>query len=442
MNSDSLRSSLSTLQRRLDQAVQFMSRAIRPAPPPQHRSRGKRVSSFPRHALISALLAVTVAGCSTPKRLPAVPAAHTLRADPGIVGARFLPGRDLQPMVVETLAAQRKENAWLASQGHQGPLPPAYYLAISGGGDEGAFGAGLLTGWTEAGNRPQFKVVTGISTGALSAPFAFLGSEYDPQLAKVYTTVSQRDIFKARGPVRGFLSDAMANSAPLKRMVAAYVDRKMLDAIAAEYAKGRLLLVGTADLDSLEPVVWNMTAIAASPDPRAPQLFRDVLVASASIPGAFPPVMIDVTLDGVRHQEMHVDGGAIAQLFLYPPSLPSALGEPVVQRQRILYLIRNSQLRPTWSSVPRRTLAIASRSVDALIRTQGIGDLYRIFVTSRRDGLDYNLAFIPPTFTEVAKVPFDTAYMQSLFALGRGMAVKGYDWNKSPPGYDASGAAQ
>lgn len=390
--------------------------------------------------LAVASLLIAAPACSTPDRLPAVPAAHTLRADPGITGARFMPGRDLQPMVVETLAAQRREEAWLASQGHQGPLPPAYYLAISGGGDEGAFGAGLLTGWTQAGTRPQFKVVTGISTGALSAPFAFLGSEYDPQLEKVYTSVSQRDIFKPRGAVRGFLNDAMADSAPLKRMVAGYVDRKMLDSIAAEYAKGRLLLVGTADLDSLEPVVWNMTAIAASPDPRAPQLFRDVLVASASIPGAFPPVMIDVTLDGVRHQEMHVDGGAIAQLFLYPPSLPSALGGPVVERRRTLYLIRNSQLRPTWASVQRRTLPIASRAVDALIRTQGIGDLYRIYVTSRRDGLDYNLAFIPPSFTTVAKVPFDTAYMQSLYALGRDMAVKGYEWRKSPPGYDEAGA--
>lgn len=390
--------------------------------------------------LAMASLLIAAPACSTPDRLPAVPAAHTLRADPGIIGARFLPGRDLGPMVLETQAAQRREEAWLASQGHRGPLPPAHYLAISGGGDEGAFGAGLLTGWTQAGTRPQFKVVTGISTGALSAPFAFLGSEYDPQLEKVYTSVSQRDIFKPRGAVRGFLGDAMADSAPLKRMVASYVDRKMLDSIAAEYAKGRLLLVGTADLDSLEPVVWNMTAIAASPDPRAPQLFRDVLVASASIPGAFPPVMIDVNLDGVRHQEMHVDGGAIAQLFLYPPSLPAALGEPVAERRRTLYLIRNSQLRPTWASVQRRTLPIASRAVDALIRTQGIGDLYRIYVTSRRDGLDYNLAFIPPSFTTVAKAPFDTAYMQSLYALGRDMAAKGYEWRKSPPGYDESGA--
>ncbi|HEY5724199.1 MAG TPA: patatin-like phospholipase family protein [Allosphingosinicella sp.] len=399
------------------------------------------LSTLPR-CLAAAFLILVAAGCSTPQRLSAVPAARTVEADPGIAGARFLPGRDVIPLAEEARAAQGKEQAWLASQGHEGPLPPAYYLAISGGGDEGAFGAGLLTGWTAAGNRPQFKVVTGISTGALSAPFAFLGPDYDSKLEEVYTQVSQRDIFKTRGAVRGFLGDAMADSAPLKRLVARHVDRKLLDAIAAEYAKGRLMLVGTADLDSLEPVVWNMTAIAASPDPRAPQLFRDVLVASASIPGLFPPVMIDVTLDGVRHQEMHVDGGAIAQLFLYPPSLPTALGEPVAQRRRTLYLIRNSQLRPAWANVKRQTLPIASRAVDALIRTQGVGDLYRIYVTSRRDGLDYNLAYIPPSFTTVAKAPFDTGYMRSLYALGRDLAVKGYGWSKMPPGYDEAEAAR
>ncbi|TMJ17645.1 MAG: patatin family protein, partial [Alphaproteobacteria bacterium] len=194
-------------------------------------------------------------------------------------------------MAAEAESALRKEQAWLVSQGQSGPLPPAYYLAISGGGDDGAYGAGLLTGWTAAGTRPQFKVVTGVSTGALAAPFAFLGSAYDPMLEKVYTTISAKDVFRKRGMIEGVMGDGMADSAPLRHMVAHYVDKKLLDAIAAEYAKGRLLLVGTADLDSLEPVIWNMTAIAASSDPRAPALFRNVLVASASIPGLFPPVM-------------------------------------------------------------------------------------------------------------------------------------------------------
>ncbi|MFL6844530.1 MAG: patatin-like phospholipase family protein [Allosphingosinicella sp.] len=390
-----------------------------------------------RRLAASCLLAALACGCSTPERLTAVPAAETALAEAEIGNVRFLVAEDPKPLADEAEAALGKEQAWLASQGREGPLPPAYYLAISGGSDDGAFGAGLLTGWTASGTRPEFKVVTGVSTGALAAPFAFLGADYDPMLEKVYTTISARDVFKKRGMVRGVMSDGMADSAPLRRMVEHYVDRKLLDAIAGEYAKGRLLLVGTADLDALEPVIWNMTAIAASKDPRAPDLFRRVLVASASIPGLFPPVMIDVTVGGVRHQEMHVDGGTMAQIFLYPPSLTSA---SVAPRKRVLYLIRNSRPEADWANVKRRTLPIASRAVGALIRTQGIGDLYRIYVTSRRDGFDYNLAFIPSEARPPRKGPFDTAYMSALYALGRDMGAKGYEWRKSPPGYDEDGA--
>lgn len=396
-------------------------------------------SSFPgfgRGFLAALLLAALTVSCTTPERLPAVPAASTLVADPGLGAIRFLVARDVKPMADEAVVALHKEQAWLASQGHTGPLPPAYYLAISGGGDNGAFGAGLLNGWTAAGTRPEFKVVTGVSTGALSAPFAFLGSKYDPMLEKVYTTISQPDIFKKRGMLTGFFGDAMADSAPLMRLVQSYVDQSLLDAIAAEYAKGRLLLVGTADLDALEPIVWNMTAIAASKDPRAPDLFRRILVASASIPGAFPPVMLDVTVDGVRHQEMHVDGGTIAQVFLYPPSLRSALGERIEPRQRTLYIIRNARLDPDWASVERRTLTIAGRAVASLLQTQGIGDLYRIFVTAQRDGIDYNLAYIPSSFTVPHVAEFDTAYMRQLYDLGRDLGAKGYAWQKVPPGYE------
>jgi hypothetical protein len=386
------------------------------------------------------LLATTGAGCATPERLPAVPPSETAQAQPAIGAIRFLVGLDPKAMADEAESALRKEQAWLAAQGHQGPLPPAYYLAISGGGDDGAYGAGLLTGWTAAGTRPQFKVVTGVSTGALAAPFAFLGPAYDPMLEKVYTTISGRDIFKKRGMLKGVFADGMADSAPLKRMVQHYVDQSLLDAIAAEYAKGRLLLVGTAELDSLEPVIWNMTAIAASKDPRAPALFRSVLVASASIPGLFPPVMIDVTIGSVHHQEMHVDGGTIAQVFLYPPSLSSSIAGPLAPRTRVLYLIRNSRLEPDWVQVKRRTIPIASRAVASLIRTQGIGDLYRIFVTSHRDGLDYNLAFIPASFSATRTEAFDTVYMRKLYALGRESAVAGYQWSKTPPGYNADGS--
>jgi predicted acylesterase/phospholipase RssA len=215
------------------------------------------------------------------------------------------------------------------------------------------------------------------------------------------------------------------------------VDRRLLDEIAAEYAKGRLLLVGTTDLDSLEPVVWNMTAIAASHDPHAIDLFRKVLIASASIPGAFPPVMIDVTVDGVHYQEMHVDGGAATQVFTYPPSLRLAdeAAKLGVTRTRTLYIIRNARLDPDWASVRRRTLSIAGRAIASLIHTQGLGDLYRIFVTTQRDQIDYNLAYIPSSFTTPRTKQFDTNYMRALYQTGYDLGAKGYSWAKTPPGY-------
>lgn len=388
----------------------------------------------------SVLLLSTILGaCTTPQRMAAVPLASTAAAVPAIGPVRFMVRRSPQTFAEEARRAFEKEKAWLASQGHTGPLPPVSYLAISGGGDNGAFGAGLLNGWTASGTRPEFKGVTGVSTGALIAPFAFLGPKYDHVLKTVYTTISQRDIFKARGPIKGFLSDAMADSRPMAQLVARYADRALLDAIAAEYAKGRLLLVGTTDLDALEPVIWNMTAIAASRDPQALELFRSILLASASIPGAFPPVMINVSVGGTQYQEMHVDGGTIGQVFLYPPSfnLRAQSAEAGAARQRTLYIIRNARLDPEWANVNRKTLSIAARAISSLTQSQGIGDLYRIYVTTQRDGIDYNLAFIPPTFTLVhPKTEFETSYMQQLYATGERMAAAGYPWQKTPPGYE------
>ena len=389
-----------------------------------------------RLALTCLLVPAMLSACATPQRLEAVPDSLTTQADTGLGNIRFFPTRDTRPFAEEAVASVQKEQAWLASQGRTGPLPPAYFLAVSGGGHNGAFGAGLLTGWTAAGTRPEFKVVTGISTGALIAPFAFLGSRYDQQLEQVYTTISQRDIFKKRGMIKGFFSDGLADTSPLKQMVARFVDRPMLDAIAAEYKKGRLLFVATAELDALQPVVWNMTAIAASPDPRAAELFHSVLVASASIPGAFPPVMIDVTVGGRHYQEMHADGGTIAQVFLYPPSAKAYIGGRLVERKRVLYIIRNARLDPDWQSINRRTLPVAARAISSLTQTQGVGDLYRIYATAQRDGLDYNLAYIPSSFNVVAKEEFDQDYMKQLYAVGRSMAQQGYPWEKVPPGFN------
>ena len=392
------------------------------------------MTKFSRLMTLVVAIQLGVAGCSTPQRLPAVPQASALQSEQALGPVRFLVTRESDTFAAAARDSLAREQQWRASQGQSGELPPAYFLAISGGGDNGAYGAGFINGWTASGTRPEFKVVTGISTGALIAPFAFLGPKYDYVLERVYTTTSQKDIFTKRGFKSLIWGDAAADTAPLATIIASYVTPEFLKEIAAEYAKGRILLVGTTNLDSLEPVIWNMGAIASSADPGALKLFRSVLLASASIPGAFPPVMIDINVDGTPHQEMHVDGGTVTQVFLYPPSFRM---DKSVERKRVLYVIRNARLDADWASTERRTMTIAMRAIDSLTRTQGIGDLYRIYTTANRDGIDFNLTYIPPSFNTPHNEQFDTAYMQALYKVGLDAAKAGYTWQKYPPGFDA-----
>lgn len=404
----------------------------------RHLTPGKS-SATPAGVAIAALAALQMllSACATPQRLAAVPSADTARAMTSIQDARFFPDRDPASFVRIMGAAADRELALRANLPPGSPLPPVSYLTISGGGGDGAYGAGLLVGWTEAGTRPTFKYVTGISTGALIAPFAFLGSDYDPILRETYTQVTDDNIFKKRHITALVFSDSMADTTPMAEMVSQYVTRELLDRIAAEYAKGRLLFIGTTDLDAREAVYWNMGAIATSRDPAALELFRKITLASAAIPGAFPPVMIDVTVDGQPFQEMHVDGGASRQVFLYPPAihLRDLSRQAGLERERHLYIIRNSRLDPDWASVDRRLMSIVNRSVTALIHAQGLGDLNRMYMTSVRDGLDYNLAYIPRDFTTLKHSEFDSVYMNQLFERGRSMAAAGYVWDKYPPGY-------
>jgi hypothetical protein len=226
---------------------------------------------------------LVVSACSL-SRVETVPVESEEKATVmGMSGIRFFADGDPAVMLAAAQQSLDRERADWAATGHSGPLPPANFLAISGGGENGAYGAGLLVGWTKAGNRPTFKVVTGISTGALTAPFAFLGPAYDQKLTEVYTKISGSDVLTVRNVVSGVLQDAMADNSPLRATVAKYVDQPMLDAIEAEYKKGRLLLVATTDLDARRPVIWNIGEIALRHNPGSLQLVRDVLVASAGL---------------------------------------------------------------------------------------------------------------------------------------------------------------
>jgi predicted patatin/cPLA2 family phospholipase len=392
--------------------------------------------------LIAAAL-LLVQGCA-PSRLPAVPPGSTSKAQiPGMTGVRYVAGGDMTELSKVVLDKLRKEQAVRAKQGRKGPLPPAIFLAISGGGDNGAYAAGLLNGWTASGTRPEFRLVTGISTGALIAPFAFLGPKYDATLKQVYTTISPKDVLDSRNVVRGVLADAMADNTPLRKLTLKSVTEDLLKEVAAEYAKGRFLLIATTDLDARRPLVWDMGKIATYGGPKALDLFVNVMIASASIPVGFPPTMIDVEVDGKQYQEMHVDGGVMAQVFAYPTGIhvkeeAAAAG---VTRERRLYVIRNARQDADWAQVERKTLSIAGRAVESLIHSQGIGDLYRIYATAQRDDVDFNLTFIPSTFAFPHKEEFDNEYMRKLYDVGYNFAAKGSPWAKVPPGFTLPAAA-
>jgi predicted acylesterase/phospholipase RssA len=314
---------------------------------------------------------------------------------------------------------------------------PARYLALSGGAADGAFGVGLLAGWTEAGDRPEFTYVTGISTGALIAPMAFLGSDYDAALSNIYTSMRTEDVFIKKAPLAALTSDSFTRSTPLRHLIAEHITDEVIDEIAREYKRGRRLFIGTTNVDSLRAVHWNIGAIAASNQPGANDLIRDILLASASIPAVFPPVYFEVVADGETYDEMHVDGGVSNQVFVY--SLAVNVGDQLAKAgipgDARLYVIRNSRLDPTWRATDPKLFSIAGRSISGLLRTQGIGDLFTIYLGALRDGIDFNLAYIPSDFREEAQDVFDPEYMTKLYKLGYEMAKRGYPWHKVPPGY-------
>jgi predicted patatin/cPLA2 family phospholipase len=385
-----------------------------------------------------------VRGLRGPSRGPAVPKEITTRAEvPGTPGARYWVGVDIEAFVRDVLEAREREAKHRTSAELPGELPVASLLGVSGGGDNGAFGAGLLCGWSESGSRPQFKAVTGVSTGALIAPFAFAGPEYDRVLRSVFTSVGPSDVARKRSLLAAVNDDAMADNRPLWEQISRHADERLLEKIADEHAKGRILLVGTTNLDACQPVVWNMGKIAASGAPGALDLFRSILLASAAIPGAFPPTMIRVEADGETYEEMHVDGGASAQVFLYPPSMrgvAASLGEEMTRKVHV-YIIRNSQRRAAGAPARRRTISIIGPAIKSLIHSQGFGDLARIYGTTQRDGLDFNLAFIDDDFDAEHPEEFDTQYMRALFDYGFRQGRDGYPWKKTPPRFDAGWTA-
>ena len=313
---------------------------------------------------------------------------------------------------------------------------PHHYLALSGGGENGAFTAGLLAGWSASGERPEFTIVTGVSTGGLIAPYAFLGPEYDAAVTEVYTHYSAEDLVSKPGSFSLIRSDAVRESLPMKKIIDRYMTREVMDKIAVEHRKGRMLFIGTTNLDAARPVIWDIGRIAASGHPDALALIRSIQQASASIPVGVPPVMIEVEANGQRFDEMHVDGGVTQQVFLYPlgvdwQQLEEGMELPVTPK---VYVVRNAAVEPQWKPVERRLAPIAGRTISSLIRTQGIGDIHRMYLGARRDGLDFNLAYIPGEFVASAPSEAGLDYMKHIYQRAYSLAKEGYPWEAEPPG--------
>jgi predicted acylesterase/phospholipase RssA len=314
---------------------------------------------------------------------------------------------------------------------------PVSYLALSGGGADGAYGAGVLNGWTASGTRPRFSVVSGVSTGALIAPFAFLGPAYDATLRDVYTSGIAESLLNTPSIVHALFGSGLFGNTQLRELVARYVDQDMLAAIAAEHARGRSLLIVTTNLDTQRTVIWDMGRIAAIGSPQALNLFRDVLAASASIPVVFPPMLIDAEANGHRFQEMHVDGGVTAPVLTLPEAFLLRNGAITRGLRMNIYVLVNGKVERDFRLVPNSTIDIAARASASVMKTQIRSVLFETYDSARRNNFGFNLTYIARDFPSPGSSGFGTGYMRSLYQYGFDKAKTGDFWAKAPPSDDS-----
>ena len=386
-----------------------------------------------------------MSACATLPRNP-IPADRAFDAEiDGIPGARAWGGIVSEDFMDDLVLSRKQESPGQFAVDDDG-WPIYDMLALSGGGATGAFGAGFLNGWSETGERPDFKLVSGISTGALIAPLAFLGAQQDELLKSVFTSVETENILEKLSLFAIiFRSESVATTGPLKALIDQFFDEEFLQKVAQRHNQGYRLYIGTHHMDAQRLVVWNMGLIANSSHPDAPELFRNIVLASASIPVVFPPVMIDSVVDGETYDEMHVDGGVSVQVFInagtfdVPAALAAAsgLGEkevPVIRGN--VYIIRNGQLSSSFQEIPRELGRITARALDSMIKISSVGDLYRIYSFSQRGNFGFYYSSVPDDYVANSQEPFDRAEMNRLFEIGFEQGASGEAWRTTPPGFN------
>ncbi|WP_245587199.1 patatin-like phospholipase family protein [Aliagarivorans marinus] len=305
------------------------------------------------------------------------------------------------------------------------------HLALSGGGLDGAFSAGILNAWSDAGNRPEFDVVSGISTGAIVSVFAYLGSDYDEDLRRYYTDTPPAEMFKLNSLFKVFSRNALINTEGFELKVRTAIDADMIERLAHEREKGRLLLIGTTSLDNEKMALWDIGRIAQVGSEDAQTLIQDIVIASSSIPGAFPAKLINIDDGEQQFDELHVDGGVSRQVFLIPQWLrfDSASGH----LGQTIYVIRNGSLVPRYQVTENDLGEVSRRSLSTIIRNQGIGDVEFIYFYSQHHGLDFQLAHIGPDFDRDELDPHDLEYMRQLYQYGYDKASDEQLWLTEPP---------
>ncbi|HVK17240.1 MAG TPA: patatin-like phospholipase family protein [Fimbriiglobus sp.] len=312
-------------------------------------------------------------------------------------------------------------------------------LCLSGGGAYGAYSAGVLVGWSSTCTRPRFDVVTGISTGALIAPFAFLGPRYDPLVEHFYTTTKSRDLFRVR-PLRALRSEAVADNSRLEQLVTELLSPEVVGEVAAEHARGRRLYVGTTELESRRFVVWDLGAVAAKGTEDDLRLFRQVVLASAAVPGFFPPVHIPVAVNGERLTERHVDGGVSQALFFRPPFVPPTRCADPAARSLAgtdVYAVVAGKVYPDPEPARARAVAVARNSAAGVIHAQTRGDLVRLWTICALTGMNYHMTAIPPEYpAPLTGTAFEPAEMTAMFEEGVRQVRRGTAWRPTPPGVE------